>query len=137
MSFVRPAARPGSVTTVMVLTWIVALFSIVAGVILLLASDQVLADAGITTGTATTYGWAEIVFGVITALVAIGLGNGNSFSRLLVTLLMVLRVGLSVTVAVALWGHAGFWSAVLAGLVAVLVLVMLWNDRANQFFRTN
>ena len=52
MSSVRPAARPGSVTTVMVLTWIVALFSIVAGVILLLASDQVLADAGISSGTA-------------------------------------------------------------------------------------
>ena len=121
----------------MVLTWIVVLFSIVAGVILLLASDQVLADAGISTGTATTYAWAEIVFGVITALVAIGLGNGNNFSRLLVTLLMVLRAGLSVWVAVALWGHAGFWSAVLAGLIAVLILVMLWNDRANEFFRTN
>ena len=137
MSSVHPTARPGSVTTVMVLTWIVALFSIVAGVILLLASDQVLADAGISSGTATTYGWVEIVFGVITALVAIGLGNGNNFSRLLVTLLMVLRAALSVWVAIALWGHAGFWSAVLAGLIAVLILAMLWNDRANEFFRTN
>ena len=137
MSSVRPAARPGSVTTVMVLTWIVALFSIVAGVILLLASDQVVADAGISTGTATTYGWAEIVIGVITALVAIGLGNGNNFSRLLVTLLMVVRAALSVWVAIVLWGHAGFWSAVLAGVIAVVILVMLWNARANEFFRTN
>ena len=137
MSSVRPAARPGSVTAVVVLTWIVAVFSIVAGVILLLASDQVVADAGISSSSATTYAWAEIVFGVITALVAVGLGNGNNFSRLLVTLLMLLRAGLSVWVAVALWGHAGFWSAVLAGLIAVLILVMLWNDRANEFFRTN
>ena len=137
MSSAHPAARPGSVTTVMVLTWIVALFSIVAGVILLLASDQVLADAGISSGTATTYGWVEIVFGVITALVAVGLGNGNNISRLLVTLLMLLRAALSVWVAIVLWGHAGFWSAVLAGLIAVLILAMLWKARANEFFRTN
>ena len=137
MSSTHPAARPGSVTTVMVLTWIVALFSIVAGVILLLASEQVLADAGISSGTATTYAWVEIVLGVITALVAIGLGNGNNFSRLLVTLLMLLRAALSVWVAIVLWGHAGFWSAVLAGLIAVLILAMLWNARANEFFRTN
>ncbi len=137
MSSVRPTARPGSVTTVMVLTWIVAVFSILAGVLLLVASDQVLADAGLSTGTANTYAWAEIVFGVITALVAIGLANGNNFSRLVVTTLMGLRAALSLWVAIVLWGHAGFWSAVIAGLIAVLVLALLWNDRANEFFRTN
>ncbi|MGB9373732.1 MAG: hypothetical protein WCA82_06200 [Jiangellales bacterium] len=137
MSDPRPTARPGSVTTVVVLTWIVALFSILAGVLLLVASDQVLADAGLSTANANAYAWGEIIFGVITALVAIGLGNGNNLSRLLVTALMALRAALSVWVAIVLWGHAGFWSAVLAGLIAVLVLVLLWNDRANQFFRTN
>ncbi|MGA7690063.1 MAG: hypothetical protein WCA29_12635 [Jiangellales bacterium] len=121
----------------MVLTWIVAVFSILAGVLLLVASDQVLADAGLSTGTANTYAWAEIVFGVITALVAIGLANGNNFSRLVVTTLMGLRAALSLWVAIVLWGHAGFWSAVIAGLIAVLVLALLWNDRANEFFRTN
>lgn len=137
MSDVRPTARPGSVTTVIVLTWIVALFSLVAGVLLLVASEQVIADTGLASGSATTYGWVEIVFGVITALVAIGLGNGNNFSRLLVTALMGLRAALSLWVAFVLWGHAGFWSAVLAGLFAILVLALLWNDRANEFFRTN
>ncbi|MGB9373728.1 MAG: hypothetical protein WCA82_06180 [Jiangellales bacterium] len=121
----------------MVLTWIVAVFSIIAGVLLLVASDQVLADAGLSAGTANTYAWAEIVFGVITALVAIGLANGNNFSRLLVTTLMGLRAALSLWVAIVLWGHAGFWSAVIAGLIAVLVLALLWNDRANEFFATN
>lgn len=137
MSYVRPTSRPGSVTTVVVLTWIVALFSIGAGVLLLLASDQVVADAGLSAGSATTYAWTEIVLGVITGLVAIGLGNGNSLSRLLVTALMGLRAALSLWVAFVLWGHAGFWSAVLAGLFAVFVLALLWNDRANEFFATN
>ena len=100
-------------------------------------SDQVLADAGISSGTATTCAWVEIVFGVITALVAIGLGNGNNFSRLLATLLMLLRAALFLWVAIMLWGQAGFWSAVLAGLIAVLILAMLWNAWANEFFRAN
>ncbi len=137
MSATRPTARPGSVTTVMVLTWIVAVFSILAGVLLLVASDQVLSDAGLSSANANVYAWAEIVIGVITALVAVGLGNGNNFSRLLVTLLMGLRAALSLWVAIVLWGHAGFWSAVLAGLIAVIVLALLWNARASEFFRTN
>jgi len=137
VSDIRPASRPGSVTTVVVLTWIVAIFSIAAGVLLLVASDQVLDEAGISSGNATVYAWTEIVIGVVVALVAIGLGNGNNFSRLLVTLLMAVRAALSVWVAIVLWGHAGFWSAVVAGLIAVLILILLWNDRANEFFRTN
>jgi hypothetical protein len=137
MSPAVPAARPGTVTFVMVLTWIAAIVSIVGGIALLLASDQAINDAGIAASTATTQGWVEIVWGVIAALVAIGLGNGNNFSRLLVTILMVIRLGLSVLAAFALHGLAVFWAIALAGVLALIGLSLLWNARANQFFRTN
>jgi len=137
MTDTRPTPRPGSVTFVIVLTWIIAVLSIIAGVTLLVASDQVLDEAGIASGTATAYAWAEIALGLVIALVAVGLGNGNNFSRLLVTFLMGLRAFMSLWVALVLWGHAGFWSAVLSGVIAVGVLALLWNDKANEFFRTN
>ncbi|MEG3616211.1 hypothetical protein [Isoptericola haloaureus] len=135
MASVRPAVRPGSVTVVVVLTWIVALFSVLAGVIMLLASDEVLAEAGISASNAAVYSWTEIVFGVITALVAIGLSNGNRFSRFLVTVLMAVRAALTLWTVISWWGIAGSWSALVSGLFAILVISMLWNARADAFFR--
>jgi hypothetical protein len=137
MSGSAPAPRPGSVTTVVVVTWIVAIFTILAGVLFLLISDSALAEADISEGTATTYGIVELVLGAVIALVAIGLGKGNNFARILVSILMVLRLGVAIWAGIVLWGTGGFWSVVVAGLLALLVLVLLWNDRANQFFATN
>lgn len=132
-----PTPRPAGVTVVVVLTWVAAILAIVAGVTLLLASDSLLAEADITGSTATTYGWLEIAWGVVAAFVAVGLGNGNNFSRLLTTVLMALRLAGSVFAAIALSGHNGFWSAVVAGVIAVVVLALLWNNKANMFFATN
>ena len=137
MSGSAPAPRPGSVTTVVVVTWIVAILTILAGVLFLLISDSALAEADISEGTATTYGIVELVLGAVIALVAIGLGRGNNFARILVSILMVLRLGVAIWAGIVLWGTGGFWSVVVAGLLALLVLVLLWNDRANEFFATN
>ncbi len=137
MSSQAPAARPGGVTFVMILTWIAAILSIIAGITLLLASDDALAEAGVAASTATTYGWVEIGWGILVALVAIGLGNGNNFSRFLVTVLMVLRIAAAIWAAIALNGMIGFWAIAVAGGFALLVLFLLWNNRANLFFATN
>jgi hypothetical protein len=135
MSGAAPAPRPGSVTTVVVLTWIVALLTILGGVLALALSDETLADAGISASTATTYGWVEIVLGAITALVAIGLGGGNNFSRILVSALMLIRV------VVGIWAMVQLPNALITGVitvgVALLILFLLWNQRANAFFATN
>jgi hypothetical protein len=122
------------VTFVVVLTWIVAIVSIVSGVFFLVASDATLADTEITGSTATYFGWIEIVFGVITAAVAIGLGKGNRFARLVVTILMLLRIASSIWAAIALWGHTGFGVAAGTGLIALVILTWLWSDRSRVFF---
>jgi hypothetical protein len=137
MSSPAPAPRPGSVTTVVVVTWIVAIFTILGGLLFLFISDSALDEAGISESTATTYGIVELVLGAVIALVAIGLGGGNNFARILVSILMVLRLGVAIWAGIVLWGHGGFWSVVIAGLLALLVLVLLWNDRANEFFATH
>jgi len=121
----------------MVVTWIVAILTVLGGVLFLVMGDAALAEAGISDSTATTYGIVELVLGAVIALVAIGLGNGNNFSRILVSILMVVRLGVAIWAGVVLWGSGGFWSVVIAGLMALLVLALLWNDRANAFFATN
>ena len=132
-----PAPRPGSVTVVVILTWIVAVTTILAGIFFLVASDQVLADAGIASGDATTFAWVEIILGVVVALVALGLSSGASWARMLVTILMVIRLGVAVWAAIALSGTLGFWSIALAAAVALAILAMLWTGRASEFFNTN
>lgn len=132
-----PARRPGTGTLVMVLTWIVAVLTITSGVLFLLADASALLAAGLSWSAANTYGVMAIVLGVVIALVAVGLGNGNSLARFLVSLLMVLRIGVAVWAAVMLWGYSGFWAVAFAGLVSLLVLLMLWGAKANAFFATN
>jgi hypothetical protein len=126
--------RPGGVTFVAIIAFLIAFLSLAAGFVFLLASASGLADADISEGTATGYGIVEIVFGIITALVAVGLWGGNSFARLAVTALMAVRIMASIWAAFALNGHGGFLLAVVSGGSAVIVLLLLWNYRADEFF---
>ena len=100
--------RPGGVTFIAIITFLIAFLSLAVGFVFLLSSASGLANADISEGTATSYGIVEIIFGIITALVAVGLWVGNSFARLAVTALMVVRIIASIWVAFALNGHGGF-----------------------------
>ena len=135
MSEVTPAPRPGSVTVVVVLTWISAIVAILGGVLALVLSEESLADAGISKSTATTYGWTEIVLGIIIALVAVGLSRGNNLSRILVSALMVLRA------IVGIWAMLQLPNGMISGtvtvVIALVVLFLLWNQRASAVFATN
>lgn len=128
----QPVRRPVSVTVVVVLTWFAAIVSIVAGVVALLLSADELAAAGIAEASANAYGWASIIIGALTALVAMGLSGGSSLARALVSLLMVARMG------VGLWAILSLPEGVVAGVLtialALLVLFLLWNGKANAFF---
>jgi hypothetical protein len=137
MSTPLQAPRPGSVTFVVFLTWVVALIALIGGVSLLLVGDDTLAELDITPSAATTYAWVEIGWGVIVALVAIGLAGGSGLARFLVTALMLVRIVTAVLAALALAGTTGFWTVVISGGIAAIILAMLWTARATAFFRTN
>ena len=113
---------------------ITGFLSLVAGFVFLLASPAGLANAGISESTATTYGWVELIVGVITVLLAIGLWSGAGWARLVVTAIMIVRVIGSIWVAFALSGHGGFLVGTIAGGLAVIVLLLLWNARSDAFF---
>ncbi len=128
----QPAVRPGSVTVVVVIIWLLAIVSIAGGVVALIISDEELTSAGISESFADAYGWTSVTIGVLSLLVAMALSRGSSLARLLVSLLMVLRL------ATGLWAILSLPDGLVAGMVtialAVLVLALLWNKRASAFF---
>jgi hypothetical protein len=124
--------RPASVTVVVVLTWFAAVVSIAGGVVALLLSAEELAAADIAEASANVYGWTSIVIGAAAALLAIGLGSGSSLARALVSLLMVARMG------VGLWAIISLPEGIVAGVItialALIVLFLLWNGKAGDYF---
>ncbi len=132
MASEQSVRRPASVTIVVVLTWFAAAVSIAGGVVALLLSAEELAAADIPEASANVYGWTSIVIGAAAALVAIGLGSGSSLARGLVSLLMVARMG------VGLWAIISLPEGIVAGVItivlALIVLFLLWNGKASDYF---
>ena len=126
--------RPASVSFVVILTWLVAIVTIIDGVILLFASDATLVDAGVNHDTATLTAWISIVLGLVIALFASALGNGSKFARLLISLLMMVRFVLGGFAIVMLWGSSFMWGAVVLTIIAAFVLYLLWNAKASAWF---
>jgi hypothetical protein len=127
--------RPGTVTTVVVLTGIAGVVDIIAGAALWVFSrSDSLADlTDASQSTVTAQGVAFVVLGLVALGLAVLLGSGSNLARVLVSLLMVLRIaGVIWVVAVTGWGKAG--ETLPSALIAFIVLGFLWNRRAGEFF---
>jgi hypothetical protein len=127
------ARRPGGVTFVATITFLIAFLSMVRGFLAILGEGGPVSGdlAGVSL---TTYGWVELGFGIATALVAIGLFRGSGLARLLVTALMVLRIVAAVWAGFSGNGLVWLLASALVGGLAVLVLLLLWNGRADAWF---
>jgi hypothetical protein len=118
--------RPGGVTLVAVLAWISGAVNIIAGILLLIAA--IMAPA------ALWFGLVQLVLGIITIVVSVGLLRGNSTARLVVTIVFVLD--LLSALFVIFFQQAQVWSGVVSGVVVVIGLILLWTRRAGDFFRS-
>ena len=125
------AKRPGGVTFLASLALLIAFASMVRGFLVLFGADVTALNP---VRPSTTYAWLEIVVGVVTALVAVGLLRGSGLARLLVTALMVVRIITAIWVAITFSGQGGLLVSVLIGGIAVIVLLLLWNGRSDAFF---
>lgn len=130
--------RPTSVSVVVALTWIAAFLDLVGGAVLVFfaSSEEIQAATGASEASITSSGWVTLVIGILVAVVAIRLGEGSSGARLLVTTLMVLRVGVAIWVLVAAGAHGGTESIVTLALSAA-VIYLLWSGPANDWFGSN
>jgi hypothetical protein len=135
MSF--PAvSRPGSVTFVVVLVWISAILEIIAGVLLRVVAPLVRNEGAsdVSMGVLITLGIVTLLIGLITAAVASRLGKGGNGARVIVTILEVLQIVSSIATIIAVGGSANISSSLVTIVFAVVILALLWNNRANQFF---
>lgn len=129
-------ARPGSVTVVVVLTWISAILQIIVGILLLVVAAAVAPDIEINVGRGVllTISVLVLLVGLITAAVASRLGRGGNGARMLVTILQVLQVAGAITTLIV-YGTSGAGSGAIGNIViGVIILALLWNARANSFF---
>ena len=132
------APRPTSVTIAVAIGWISVIIDAVAGIALLVlaGSDDVTAALGTDASTARTIGIVSLVMAAILALVVYLLGQGSNIARMLVTIVMLVRIGVSIWALVAFGTHQ-LAEAIIAIAIAITALALLWNDKANTFFATN
>jgi hypothetical protein len=129
------ARRPAGVTLIAVLAWIEGALGIVAGIVLLVFRNEPSVQVeGASESALITSAIFTILFGVVVVLVAGGLLRGSSGARIVVTVVQLLAI---VGDAFTAWAYPGqfAWSAVSA-LISLLIIVLLWTGRANDFFRS-
>ncbi len=132
------APRPTSVTVAIAVGWISVLLDAVGGValIVLAGNADVTSALGADESTARTMGIVGLVLAAILALVVYLLSQGSTIARMLVTIVMLVRIGFAVWAIVAFGTHQ-LTEAIVSMAVAVTAIVLLWNDKANAFFSTN
>ena len=126
--------RPGGVTVVIALTWVVAFLSMVSGFLAIVGDDARIGRFRLNTDISVGLGIAELAFGVVAALVAIGLARRSALARLLVSGMMLLRIIAGVWIAVQYSTPSGWLQPALTAAFAFLILLLLWNPQAGAYF---
>jgi hypothetical protein len=118
--------RPFGVSLLTVIVVFYGAFAVAVGILALIAGG---------TSAVVSAAAATIFIGLIYLLVARGLWRGSSFARLLVTIVTVLSLAAGVLVLIAGDGTATKTSGAVQAVVALVVLVLLFNAKAKAFFR--
>jgi len=131
-----PHRRPGGITFVVILTWIAAIVDLVGGIVLLLLSfdTSLFTDTEVSPTLVRYYGLIALVLGLLTVLVALGLGKGSQFSRVFTILVMAVRL-LNAAWALIAIRYVTLWPAVFDLAIAIIIIALLTNRSASDYFR--
>jgi hypothetical protein len=138
-----------TLTIAVVLQWIAAVFYVIAGVGILLSGFATLNSnvrdeitsvldqegiSGVSTGAITAgvfiSGLVVIGIAVIRVIVAMSLGKGHNWARILITVFVVLGLLSSIG---ALFG--GQWVALVSIAFEVVILWLLWNASSSAYIK--
>ena len=118
--------RPFGVTIVFLVIVLAGLYSIVLGILRLFDRDE----TGLSIAAAVTM----IVIGAIYVLVARGIARGGRGARFLVSIIALLSIISALWVWISSDGHQLWLTAIIQILLAVIVLAMLYSQRARLYF---
>ena len=144
MSQSAPVQRPGSVTFIVVLMWILAIFEVIGGIAAVLVSfksltpqqaAQLLAEGVTDLDQVRLAGIITIIFGILIMLFASGLKNGSNGAGIFISIIVVLNI-LGNALGMGLLKVESVWSALLSIVLWLIVLAMLWTSRASAFFHS-
>jgi hypothetical protein len=126
--------RPGSVTVVVVLTIISGILTLLGALFLLLLGGAASLASNISGVAVLVFGILYLIFGIVTIAVGVGLRNGSRFARILVTILMVIDILGGIANLIWFRSNQTVTSAIITIIVSVVVLALLYNRRASEFF---
>ena len=137
----RAVPRPFGVTLVVVLTWLAAIADFVGGIALLAnAEDRSMRhDLGLTVTEMRWTGGVMIALGVVTVLVAYGLGRGANWARGLIAIVMCLHIAAAVYALTQVsWEdqRSESVSALVQVGFSLLILMVLFSARSDRWFET-
>lgn len=127
--------RPVGVTLLEIYGFIVGVANIIGGILLIVNRNdaRLLTESFNNSGALVSAGVIAIVFGVIQAVLAYFLGHASNLVR------MVYAVIASINLAVGFWATVALSSThrasgVVSMLFSALVLYLLFNHRADEYF---
>lgn len=118
--------RPFGVTIVFLVIIITGLYSIVLGILRLFDRDE--------TGLSIAAALSMIVIGLIYVLVARGIARGGRGSRFLVSIVALLSIISALWVWISSIGHNLWLTALVQILLSLIVLALLYTQRARMYF---
>ena len=126
--------RPGSVTLVVVLTIISGILTLLGALFLLLLGGAASLGSNVGGVAVVVVGILYLIFGIVTIAVGVGLRNGSRLARMLVTILMVIDIIGGIINLIWFRSSQTVTSSIITIIVSVIVLALLWNRRASEFF---
>jgi len=128
--------RPFIVTIISILMFVIGLFNLLIGAVVLVDrnDDQFLADADATTSQVTGLGIVLVVVGLLSILVSTGLWSGSRLARAAAALVALGQISTGVYTLVAL--DSDERSSGIGMVVGSLILLYLLfgTDKAKKFF---
>lgn len=127
--------RPGGVTLLAVLIVISGLLGLIGSIAVIIgrSNDDVLRNTSVSSGTLLWVGIVGVIIALVYLAVARGLTRGSGLARGLATLVAVLSLASAVYQALIQSGNLRY-SAIFSGVLALIVLLLLYSPKANAFF---
>jgi hypothetical protein len=127
--------RPGGVTFVAVLAYIVSIFTILDGLFVALGADEPLnqVKAGASKNELIWAGIVMMAIGVIGVLLTGALARGSRVVRVLFTIWIAFQIAGGLSAMISYQGEERL-TGVVPFVLGIVVLYLLFNEKAHDFF---
>lgn len=127
--------RPVGVTLLEIYGFVVGAANILGGILLIINRNdaRVLTESFNSSGALVSAGVVAILFGVLQVLLAYFLGHASNFVRMVYAVIATFNLAIGVWAALA-FSSSQRASGVVSALFSGLVLYLLFNHRADEYF---